>query len=238
MTNRLLLYTFILVTTFSFSQKEKPKNYRMFDEKFIHFGFMLGTNKGRLDVYQNEDVYEKYKLLSLTSTNIPGGQVGIVTSVKLFTPVVRFRFIPTLSFQERSLMYKYENDDESKAPIMHDERINSTNIDFPMMLQFRTLRINNFAAYCLLGFQPSIDLQSQEKATQNHVDPFIKMKKFDQQGQIGGGIELFAPYFKFGMEIKYSQSFKNTFIQDNSEIALPINNFNNRCWWFSIIFEG
>jgi hypothetical protein len=119
-----------------------------------------------------------------------------------------------------------------------EERINSTNLDFPLMFQFRTLRLNNFASYVLLGGQPSIDLQSQEKASQNYADPFLKIKKFDFQGQIGGGVEFFTPYFKFGIELKYSQGFTNSFIQDNTNSSRPIDRLYNRVWWVSFIFEG
>jgi hypothetical protein len=106
------------------------------------------------------------------------------------------------------------------------------------MLQFRTKRYNNFTAYALIGGQYSIDLQSQEKASQSYIDPFIKIKKNDFQGQIGGGVEFFAPYFKFGLELKYSQGFKSSFIQDWTPVSNPINELYNKAWWFSIIFEG
>ena len=67
---------------------------------------------------------------------------------------------------------------------------------------------------------------------------FLKIKKFDIQGQLGGGLEYFAPYFKFGVELKYSHGFSNSFIQDNTTVSKPIDVLFNRVWWFSIIFEG
>jgi len=157
--------------------------------------------------------------------------------MKLGTPVVRLRFLPTLSFQERILNYK-SLDSVNFMKGVAEERVNSTNIDFPLMLQFRTKRYNNFAAYALFGGQYSIDLQSQEKASQNYIDPFVKIKRFDLQGQIGGGIEFFAPFFKVGFEIKYSHGFKSSFVQDLTPVSKPINQLYNKGWWFSIIFEG
>ena len=118
------------------------------------------------------------------------------------------------------------------------ERINSTNIDIPLMFQFRTLRVNNFAAYALLGAQYTIDLQSQEDASQDFNDPFLKIRQHDYQGQVGVGLEFFAPFFKFGMEVKYSHGFVNTFVPEKTFIANPIDKMYNRSWWFSIIFEG
>ncbi|MBI1837001.1 MAG: outer membrane beta-barrel protein [Flavobacteriia bacterium] len=221
------------------SQKELTKNYKRFDERVLHFGFMLGVNKSSFDVYTETDVYKNYGLTSLMSKSTPGGQVGIVATMKLKTPIVRLRFIPTLSFQEKVLIYNYVNPDPLVlTPIVKEQRVNSTNLDFPIMLQFRTHRLNNFAAYCLIGMQPTIDLQSQQYATQSSVAPFLKIYKKDFQGQVGGGLEFFAPYFKFGIELKYSQSFENNMIQDNTPVSLPIHSLYNKGWWLSFIFEG
>ncbi len=229
----------ILISLPVFAQKEKPKNYRKFDERLIHFGFMLGANTNNFNVILKPNVYENYGLKSLIAKASPGGQVGIVSTLKLGTPVVRLRLLPTLSFQERVITYQFENPDPTATTdFFNEERINSTNIDIPLMFQFRTLRVNNFAAYALFGAQYSVDLQSQEDASQDFSDPFIKIKKHDFQGQVGAGIEFFAPYFKFGMEVKYSHGFMNSFVPDNTFIAAPIERIYNRGWWFSIIFEG
>ena len=230
----IIMHCFLLS---AFGQKEKPQNYKRFDQRFIHFGFMLGWNNANFATYQRPDAFSQYQLKSLVTNSQPGGQVGIVTTMRLGTPMVRLRFIPTLSFQERALNYTFI-DPNTGADVFLEERVNSTNLDFPLMFQFRTLRLNNFASYFLLGAQPSIDLQSQEKASQNYNDPFIKIKKFDYQGQIGAGVEFFAPYFKFGIELKYSQGFTNSFIQDNTSSSKPIDRLYNRVWWVSFIFEG
>ncbi|MEN9972126.1 MAG: hypothetical protein RIS20_473 [Bacteroidota bacterium] len=232
-----ILLLFILISTISFSQKAKQQLYKNFDKRLIHFGFMLGINSSDFNVYQKVNAYQQYGILSISNDAQPGGQLGILTTIKLGTPTIRFRFIPTLSFQERVL--NYTSIDTFNFPKgKGEQRINSTNLDFPMMLQFRTRRYNNFTAYSLIGMQYSMDLQSQEDASQNYYDPFIKIKRNDWQGQIGAGIEFFAPYFKFGMELKYSQGFKNSFIQDFTTVSNPIDRLYNRGWSFSLIFEG
>ena len=233
----LTLLIFIVLGSSSYAQKFKQERYKNFDKRMFHFGFMLGFNSSDFTVYQNVNAYEQFGLKLLENDAQPGGQLGILTTMKLGTPVLRLRFIPTLSFQERLLRYTFEDTVLNKDEI-GEERVNSTNLDFPLMLQFRTKRLNNFAAYVLVGGQYSIDLQSQEKASQNYIDPYIKIRRNDVQGQIGGGLEFFAPYFKFGIELKYSHGFMNSFIQDNTNIANPINKLYNKVWSLSLIFEG
>jgi len=236
---RFSILIIFLASFYCSSQQEKPKNYRRFDEKLFHFGFMLGANTSDFSIFQDAGAYGKYGLISLENRSGPGGQIGIVTTMKVGTPVVRLRFIPTLSFQEKILIYEFEDTDPmATSSMFNTERISSTNLDFPLMFQFRTIRLNNFASYFLLGGQYTIDLQSQENASQNFLDPFIKTKKHDLQGQVGAGLEFFAPYFKFGVEIKMSHSFTNVFIEDNTFIAEPIDRLYNKVWWVSLIFEG
>jgi hypothetical protein len=236
MKTNFIIVQFLLIFA-CLGQKYKQERYKNFDKRLFHFGFMLGVNTSDFSVYQKNDAYQTYGLISLKNDNQPGGQLGILATMKLGTPMLRLRFIPTLSFQERVLNYK-SLDSINFRDGVGEERINSTSLDFPLMLQFRTKRYNNFTAYALIGGQYSIDLQSQEKASQSYIDPFIKIKKHDFQGQIGGGIEFFAPYFKFGLELKYSHGFRSSFIQDWTPVSNPINQLYNKGWWFSIIFEG
>ena len=237
---KIVATVFILIISTGISaQVQKTKNYRKFDERLVHFGFMLGINSSDFTTFQKIDAYEKYDLKSVTSKSQPGGQVGIVSTMRLWTPVVRLRFIPTLSFQERSLQYTFVNPDpEEEDDLFMEQRVNSTNLDFPLMLQFRTTRYNNFAAYVLAGGQYSLDLQSQEDASQDFTNPFIKIKRDDWQAQVGVGVEFFAVYFKFGIEVKYSQAFSNSLIRENTKIALPIDKLYNNVLWLSFIFEG
>jgi hypothetical protein len=221
-----------------FGQEQKPKNYSRFDEKQAHFGFMLGFNSSDFSVYQNKDAYTKYGLISLQNISQLGGQLGIVTTLRIGSPVFRLRLIPTLSFQERVLLYTFEDPKDQLKTFQVEERIGSTNLDFPLMFQFRTTRFNNFATYVLGGAQYSLDLQSQADKSQSFIDPFIKIKRDDFQVQAGVGVEFFAPYFKFGMEIKYSHGMINSFIQDNTTASRPIDFLFNKVWWFSFIFEG
>ena len=236
MVRRIALIIFLVPLTL-LGQRFKQERYKNFDRRLFHFGFMLGFNTSDFTLYPELNNYENYKILTVENDAQPGGQLGILTTMRIGTPMVRLRFIPTISFQERSIKYRFE--DTTKVGFrIEDERVNSTNLDFPLMLQFRTRRLNNFAAYCLIGGQYSLDLQSQEKASQDYIDPFIKIKRQDWQGQIGAGLEFFAPYFKFGLELKFTHGFGNSFVKDNTYIAAPIRNLYNRGWVVSFIFEG
>ncbi|MDX1445827.1 porin family protein [Lishizhenia sp.] len=229
-----------LVSLGAFAQRnEKPKNYRKFDEKQLHFGFMLGVNTADFSMTPKTNLLQDYDLLYVQNRKQPGFQLGIITSLKLGHPTLRLRFIPSLSFQERLLTYKFRDPADSTLFLPEEtERVESTNLDFPLLLKYRTLRYNNFAAYLVGGAQYTLDLQTKANSSQSIKDPFIKINQHDFQGQIGAGVDFFLPYFKFGLELKMSHSFGNVLIQDNTYISDPIDRLQNRVWWFSITFEG
>lgn len=233
----ILSFLFILAISFSFAQKMKQPRFKNFDKKAFSFGFTLGINSTDFTVFQLQDAYDSYGLVSITNKSQPGGQLGILTSLKLGTPVLRLRLMPCLSFQERVLEYRSIDSVNFKNGFS-EERINSTSLDIPLTFLFKTKRFNNFTAYALFGAQYSIDLQSQQDASQNYIDPFIKLNRYDIQGHIGGGVEFFAPFFKFALELKYSHGIQSSFIQDFSPVAKPIDQLYNKGWWFSIIFES
>ncbi len=225
------------IASFAHGQAPKPKNYSRFDERIAHFGFMLGVNQADFSLYQNVDAFSQFGVKSVFTKAQVGGQLGVVSTLRLGSPTMRLRFLPSLSFQERLIQYTYMSADPTKDSIV-DQRIGSTDLDFPLMFQFRTMRHNNFASYVLVGGQYTLDLQSQEKASQDLNNPFIKIRRDDFQVQAGLGVEFFAAYFKFGIELKYSQGVMNSFIQDNTTVSKPIDFLYNRVWLLSFIFEG
>ncbi len=196
----------------------------------------MGLNSADFTLYQYQDAFENHGLVSIRNDSKPGGQLGILASLKLGTPSLRIRFMPSLSFQERVLEYR-STDSLNFQNGIGTERINSTSLDFPLTFLYKTIRFNNFTAYTVFGGQYSIDLQSQQDASQNYIDPFIKLNRYDIQAHLGFGVEFFASYFKFAMELKYSHGVVNSFIQDFSPVARPIDRLYNKGWWFSIIFE-
>lgn len=216
------------------SAQKYGKNYPTFDRKKIHFGFTLGFNTSDFRYTLNADSSYADSITNIDIRKQPGFNLGIVSSWDIHE-TVHLRFVPSLSFQERLFTYSYWEKGEVKVK---DNRLESTYLDFPLMLKLRTKRINNFAAYALGGIQYSLDLASQEDVDQSLGDPIVKIKKHDWQYQAGGGFDFWLPYFKFGIELKISNGIKNVAIQDNSFFMDPLGSLRTKVWWFSLTFEG
>ena len=81
---RKYLLCFTLLASFcAIAQPEKPKNYRRFDDRVLHFGFMLGINSSNFSAYPKLNAYEDYGLTAFETKAQPGGQVGIVGHITI-----------------------------------------------------------------------------------------------------------------------------------------------------------
>ena len=65
-----ILFIFLITSCSIFGQEEKPKNYRRFDDKLIHFGFMLGGNTADFMMFPMVDAYQNFGVKSITNLSL------------------------------------------------------------------------------------------------------------------------------------------------------------------------
>jgi len=230
----------ILLLLYSFGgYAQQMPNLRNFDQRKFHFGFALGSNSSSF--YLDRDVlkdYQRDSLLVLEVQPRPGFNLGIVSSWDVM-PTFKVRFLPTLSFQERKLEYTYFKQPDTTEH--WNKKIESTFLDFPLLMKFRTERVKNFAAYVVAGGRFGLDMASNkdvQNATAPLKDQIVKITKADYGIEVGGGFDFFLEYFKFGIEVKLSTGFKNVLIQENTKFSTPIQQLRTRMWSLSFTFEG
>ena len=234
----ILVIVVVFVSFFSSAQHQRLENYKNFDKEVLSFGVQMGFNYTGFNFTPAFNAYKDFGFRSIQAQALPGAQVGLLASLKLGTPILRLRLIPTFSFQERVIQYYSAPKLNQTQEVYNEERVNSSNVDFPLLLQIRSLRYGNFTAFAVTGMQFSLDLQSMEDKSQNYIDPFIKIRKKDWMAQFGGGVEFFNEFFKLGLEIKYSQGLQNVLVQDMSPVSKPITSLYNNSWIFTVTFEG
>jgi len=216
------------------AQQRKVWNLRNFDEKRIHFGFTLGLNS--MDFVMNTDLTKVDSLISLESQRQSGFNIGIVSAFHV-NPFFSVRFLPSLSFGQRNLEYTFRTPERNEIEF---KQVESTYLDFPINLKYRSARLNNFAAYVLGGGRYSIDLASQFD-TDNFVPPdqqVVKLERNTMWYEVGFGMDFFLEYFKFSTEIKLSVGIDDVLIQDNTIWSTPIDKVRPRMVTISFHFEG
>lgn len=217
-------------------KKEQINNLPEFDQQYYHFGFVLSLNTSSLiidfkDIRSFED-----SVLSVNLKGQGGFNLGMLASLDM-SGNWHLRFIPTLSFNERILEYTLLLANGNTETIQ--KNVSSTNIDFPLLLKYRTNRMNNIALYALLGGQFSLDVASQKDVNnENSQEVIIKLDNTNYSASGGFGIDFFLPYFKFGVELKANIGLKNLLIDDNTSFSAPLESLRSNSIVLSFTFEG
>jgi len=238
---RLVSILILLLFTFSYSnaqyrKKEKVQNLTSFDLNPYHFGFVLSVNSSNLDVKLKDQTDFNDSLISITPMSQPGFNLGMLASLDM-TPNWHLRFIPTLSFEERMIEYTFIDENGGIETFL--KNVGSTYLDFPILLKYRTDRLNNTAWYVLGGGAFALDVATQEDVNNNiENEAIVKISKTNYYATFGFGIDFFLPYFKFGIELKSNFGLKNALIDDNTKFSNPIESIKTRSFVISFTFEG
>ncbi|MBL4668897.1 MAG: PorT family protein [Flavobacteriales bacterium] len=233
----ILILPFILFSNV-YGQRETTKNLAKFDHRFMHFGFLLGINSANFVVDRfPPNVPGSDSLFVLEPHAATGFNLGIISAMHL-NEYFSLRFTPNLSFASRSLKYRFET---LEGPKEYIKEIESTLINFPLAIKYKSVRINNFSAYILLGAAYTIDLASNvghENVSKNPNDIIVAIKKGDYVGEIGFGTDFYLEYFKFGIELKMSYGIRDLLDHDNTQFSEPINTLRSKIFMLSFTFEG
>ena len=229
-----LILTMIAVST-ALAQRSGPMNLPGFDNKSYHFGFILAVNSASLYTEYADNYSFNDSLLRIEDQPQGGFNLALIASWDI-NPNFHVRFIPGLSFQDRSLTYKYL---DSELQVETEEhRLEQVYLDFPINLKVRTNRVGNFAAYGLVGAKWSADMQSQKDVDEESGDIVLKAQRNDWSIEAGGGFDFFLPYFKFAIEAKVGIGMPNILIQEDNYISSPLQSLRTRTFVVTFTFEG
>ncbi len=225
----------LLIPLFSFAQKDKVKNLENFDKKIMHFGFSLNTNSARFTVVPNNDILRNDSLYVINTTNQPGFGLGIVSDLKIFENF-NLRFIPCLTFMTREMSYTFRSPARDSIYTV-PKSVESTFLEFPLSLKFKSDRVNNYRMYILGGFKYCLDMSSNKEITTTGDRIILRLDKSDFLYEVGFGLDFYLTYFKLSPEIKYAFGMKNLLIKDNTIYSQSISALRTRAVYFSLTFE-
>jgi len=229
----ILLFLYIGINDTFGQRHKKPQNLLQYDSKKLHFGFTLGMNELNFNVKKNSSTITNDTLLTLLSNSQKGFNLGIVSNLRI-GKYTDLRFIPALVFGERHLYYGFI--DSNQVNQQKIKRIESTLIDFPIYIKYKSARYNNFRTYVLAGVKYSLDIASQDKINDEGQE-IVKLKRNDLMGEIGFGIDYYLEYFKFSPQIKLSYGILNLLSQDETVYTRSINSLSTNGWMISFTFE-
>jgi hypothetical protein len=215
-----------------YAQRIKVRNLEKYDKQWIHFGFLLGTNTTDFRVTRADNFYRSDSVMTLEADGKAGFNLGIIANLHLGNNL-DLRFVPDLAFSQRDLMYKMTTKIGASDVVI--KKVESTFLEFPLELKFKSNRVNNYRFYVTGGFKYMIDLVSQAKVEND--EELVKLKRNDYGYSIGVGMDLYLPLFKFAPEIKMFQGIPNVLAADGTTYSSSIKALRSRIFTISLTFE-
>lgn len=183
-------------------------NLENFQKQRLYFGFYLGFN--------SYDFKIDYKTVSedILVDKTTGFNVGLIADLKL-QEYIRLRFEPGLYYTQRNLHYPASYFPTTPSPSDMLREVNSTNLHFPILLKFLSLRTGNVRPYLLGGVSATLNLSSNSKSIDDNYEERFRMHPWTTNYEIGFGIDIFSEYFIFSPSIRGVFGLNDELIRDN-----------------------
>jgi hypothetical protein len=211
----------------------QPENLPKYDKRPLHFGFSLGINSADFVINRAGNFKMSDTIYTVESEAVSGLNLGILANLRI-SDNFDFRFIPTLLFGQRNLHYHFIYNDTTESIIT--KNVESTYLEFPFLLKFKSARRNNYRVYVLAGFKYGIDMVSQAKVKAKEKD-VIKLNKHDYGYEVGVGFDFYLAYFKFSPEIKMFNGVTNLLLREKTQYVAPIDALYSKTFIISFLFE-
>jgi len=257
--NRFVLVVLIAFTLLSPSaghgQRMAVLNMMRYDDDMFHFGFVLGINQSLVSIrpianltsYTWDSTFipdilplpDSARILTLTSRPTPGFVISIVSDLRLGEHF-NLRFIPSLSFGDRDILYTIMTFRKGDTLLVDvTKKVPSTYINFPLEVKFKAKRYNNFRPYLMAGVQFTLDLASQAKKREqkNRDQKIIKFNSSDVYIEAGVGFDFYNEWFKMGIELKMMYGLMDMVKREENLYTNSIDKLSSKIFQLSFTFE-
>ncbi len=214
-----ITFIFILLVSASVlsAQEKRPRNLPAFDYKKLHWGFTVGLNSMDYAIKRNTGAND-YLHADVIGFQPAGFQVNIVSDLRL-SDYWNLRFLPGINLGSRDMVY-FDPDTWEVATYdisgnaYQKMTIGSSYLDFPLLLKYRSERVNNYRPYVIGGISYRLDM-SAKSSFDPEGDDMILVKNSDFYLEVGFGIDQYLQYFKYSTEIKLAMGLRNILVPES-----------------------
>ena len=211
--------------------KDPIINLENFQKQRIYYGFFLGFN--------SYDFKIDYKTVGpdVLVKKTTGFNVGIIADLKL-QEYISLRFEPGLYITKRFLNYPSNLLFTNNSDAIRE--VTSTNIQFPLLFKFSSLRTGNIRPYALGGLSATLNLSSNAISKDDNLDNQFRVKSWTTNYELGFGIDLFSEYFIFSPSIRGVFGLNDELMRDkdpNSPWTGTIESMKTRAIFINFTFH-
>jgi hypothetical protein len=232
-----LIFIMLMLPLALFAQKSKVWNKPLYDAYPYHFGFAF--NLGVLDFSVKHSDYfasaANDSIFSVEGQARPLFGASMVANYRLSNSF-DLKFVPGLYFGQRDLNYLYIPEQGLTDTVLHTMKIESTFLQFPLLIKYRAVRQNNYRPYFVFGASYGIDLAARKKIKEEEK-PKIRLERHDIFLEMGFGIDYYLPYFKLSTELRFSYGLMNVVSYDDTQYTQVYDKLGSKMVSLIVYFE-
>ncbi len=228
----IVVVTLMICTLESKSQQRwAERNNPNYDNKKLTYGFLIGIHSSSFQIKYSD--YFVTPHLDTLSAVLPswsqGFSLGFIMNYRL-AEFFDLRLIPIeVAFYENTLRYQLTNG----PPI--DESVESTLVEFSMLLKYKSERRGNVRMYMIGGVKPGIEASG--KKNDDQTKPSLEVKRTHLNLEAGFGFDLYYPLFKFSPELRFSRGIVDVLDNRVNEFGQPLRRVNTNTITLYLLFQ-
>lgn len=204
------------------------KHLEHYDDKAIHYGFFFAAPVTRFSVGYSPSFLRADSAYRIYSPNKANFRVGFVINAFLHDHF-DLRLTPSVSLFDREVVYDYP------GGTSRSEKRESTWLDFPLLLKYKSERRNNSRMYLLAGGTFSLETNVRRREVQGASR--LSTGTMDFSVDYGIGFEQFFEYFKFAPELRFSHGLVNLYRPTSNAAGIGINRLTTHTVTLYLNFE-
>jgi len=186
--------------------KDRVQNNQNFDKDILSWGYYFGVNSFDF----NFDYIDEQE--DIQTDRSAGFNVGLIGNLRV-TEYIDLRTEPGLVFTRRDLQFAPDPRFERESDLLRE--VSSTYIYLPLLVRFSTKRLNNVRPFISGGVATTINLSSNEDNPDDNFSGNFRTTTNPFFYELGIGIDLYLPYFKFTPSIKGVFATSNELVRDD-----------------------
>ncbi len=213
----------------SIAQHSKLENLPFYDQRKIHYGFLMGIHRSYFNV-DYSDKFIHHHLDSIKSILPPprlGFDLGFIVNLRL-AQFLDLRTTPKVGFYEYRVQYNFRNGNQI------NQLIESTLVEIPFLLKYKSLKWGNSRIYIIGGIMPGIQASGNKNDTEERK---LQTSNLNLNAELGIGFDIYFPLFKFSPEIRFSRGMVNMLRKDEFGYSDAIDRLTSNICSFYLLFE-
>jgi hypothetical protein len=183
--------------------------------------------------YLNIDYSQKFihhQLDSIKSIIPPprfGFDLGFIVNLRA-GEYFDLRTTPKAGFYEYKVQYNFKDGKQI------DQLIESTLVEIPILLKYKSIKWGNSRIYIIGGFMPGVQASGNKN---NNEERKLLTSNFNLNAELGFGFDFYLPLFKFSPEIRFSRGMRNLLKPDQYGYSEGIAALNSNIFTLYLLFE-